>query len=120
MFGLRPIASNAFSSLWKNITSVAPVQWGKTGGIGKKKKEHFKQSPRAEMKEYLANIFHEPVAKELKEEVKQYIRPDKRVSIRTIDYDKLSTDIDLVQRIISKAQEIQQEQEDELLILMMV
>lgn len=118
MFGLGAFAQNAFNSIGTKLEPI--VSWGTRGGIGKKKKEHLKQSPRAEMKEYLANIFHEPVAKELKEEVKQYIRPDKRVSIRTVDYDKLSADIDLVQRIISKAQEIQQEQEDELLILMMV
>lgn len=118
MFGLGAFAQNAFSSIGTKLEPI--ISWGTRGGLGKKKKEHLKQSARAEMKEYLANIFNEPVAEELKEEVKQYIKPEKRASVRSIDYEKLATDIDLVQRIILKAQEIQQEQEDELLILMMV
>ena len=119
MFGLRPIASNSFNSLWNKYV-VPAVTWGKTGGIGKKKKEHVPQSARAELKEYLATVFDEPIAIDLKEEVAEYVKPSQGFSINSIDYGKLAQNVELVQSIIAKFQEIQQEQEDEALLLMLM
>lgn len=120
MFGFRPLASTPFSSLLNLIQGGIPVQWGARGGIGKKKKEHIRQSARAELKEYLASVFADPVAEELKEEVKEYVKPSQGFSIESIDYGKLAKNVELVQSIIAKFKEIQQEQEDEALLLMLI
>lgn len=117
MFGLGAFASRAFNQLTQII--VIPSTWGEKGGVGKKKKEHIKQSARAELKEYLATVFDEPVAEELKEEVKEYVKPSQGFSVHSIDYKKLAQNIELAQRIIHKAREIQQEQEDEEILLML-
>ena len=58
--------------------------------------------------------------KELKEEVAQYVKPSQGLSIHSIDYGKLARDTELMQRIIAKIQEIQQEQEDEAVLLMLM
>lgn len=118
MFGLGAFASRAFNQLTQII--VTPSTWGEKGGLGKKKKEHIKKSARAEMQEHLEALFAEPVAQELKEEVKEYVKPSQGFSVHSIDYGKLAQNIELVQRIIAKAQEIQQEQEDEALLLMLM
>jgi len=120
MFGFGPFASSPFNALRRLVSSVAPSTWGSKGGIGKKKKEHVKQSARAELKEYLASVFAEPVEEELKEEVAEYVKPSQGFSIHSIDYGKLAKDIELMQRIVNKAREIQQEQEDEAILLMLM
>ena len=123
MLGFGALASRAFNALVSIVVTppTPPSQWGKTGGIGKKHKlEEVKQSKRAEIKEYLATLFAEPVAEELKEEVKEYVKPSQGFSIHSIDYRKLAQNIELAQRIIQKAQEIQQEQEDEAILLMLM
>jgi len=119
MFGFRPLASTPFNSLLNLIQGI-PVQWGATGGLGKKKKEHIRQSARSELKEYLASVFADPVAEELKEEVKEYVKPSQGFSVESIDYGKLAKNVELVQSIIAKFKEIQQEQEDEALLLMLI
>jgi len=120
MLGLRAFASAAFNSLIQVVQpSPAPV-WGSKGGIGKKRKESIKKSARAEMQEHLEQLFADPVAEEIKEEVKKYVKPSQGLSIHSIDYGKLARDLELVQRIIAKAREIQQEQEDEALLLMLL
>jgi hypothetical protein len=118
MFGLGAFAQNAFNSLGTKIEPI--IAWGSRGGLGKKKKEHIRQSARAELKEYLASVFAEPIAEELKEEVKEYVKPSQGFSIESIDYGKLAKNVELVQSIIAKFQEIQQEQEDEALLLMLM
>ena len=119
MFGFNPFASTAFSSLLKAITP-SPDVWGSRGGIGKKKKEHLKLSARAELKEYLASVFAEPVEAELKEEVAEYVKPSQGLSVNSIDYGKLAQNVELVSRIMGRINEIQQEQEDEALLLMLM
>lgn len=124
MFGLRSFASTAFNSLLRVVTPTPPepVTWGKTGGI-KKHNEKIKKSQRAEMQEHLEMLFAEQTAEavaEIKEEVKEYVKPSQGFSIHSIDYGKLAQDLELVQRIINKVQEIQQEQEDEALLLMLM
>jgi len=120
MFGLRSFASTAFNSLIKFTSPTPPAPaWGSKGGIGKRK-ENIKKSARAEMQEHLEALFAEPVAEEIKEEVKEYVKPSQGFSIHSIDYGKLAQDLELVQRIINKVQEIQQEQEDEALLLMLM
>lgn len=120
MFGLGAIASRAFNTL-QVIVTTTPSTWGQKGGLGKKKKEeHLKKSHRADLKEYLATVFEEPVAQELKEEVKEYIKPKQELSVATVNYSKLEKNIDLINRIIAKVQEIEQEQEDEAVLLMLM
>jgi hypothetical protein len=119
MFGLRAFASGAFNSL-PNIVTTIPSTWGQKGGIGKKHKDHVKKSQRAELKEYLATVFDEPIAADLKEEVKEYVKPSKGLSVNSIDYGKLSQNVELVSRIMGKIKEIQDEQEDEALLLMLM
>jgi len=119
MFGFNPFASTAFNSLLKAITPPTP-SWGSKGGLGKKKKEHIRKSARAEMQDHVKELFAEPVAAELKEEVAKYVKPSQGLSIHSIDYGKLAQDAELVQRIIGRFKEMQQEQEDEALILMFV
>ena len=120
MFGFNAFASTAFSSLIQAITPPAPSAWGSKGGLGKKKKEHIRKSARAEMQDHVKELFAEPVAEDLKEEVAKYVKPSQGLSIHSIDYGKLAQDAELVQRIISRFKEIQQEQEDEALLLMLV
>lgn len=120
MFGFNSFASTAFNSLLNKISSPNPNVWGSKGGIGKKKKEHLKLSARAELKEYLASVFAEPVEAELKEEVAEYVKPSQGLSVNSIDYGKLAQNVELVQRIMGKINEIQQEQEDEALLLMLM
>ena len=121
MLGFGALASRALNALIQVVTPTPPgPTWGSKGGVGKKKKEHIKQSARAELKEYLATVFDEPVAQEFKEEVKEYVKPSQGVSVHSIDYGKLARDIELVQRIIQKAQEIRDEQEDEAVLLMLM
>jgi len=122
MLGFGALASRAFNALI-GVISTPPTPtptWGQKGGIGRKHKESIKKSQRAELKEYLATVFDEPVAEELKEEVKEYVKPSQGLSVHSIDYGKLAKDIELVQRIIQKAQELQQEQEDEAILLMLM
>ena len=118
MFGFSPLASVPFNALRKIVSAVTPSTWGQKGGLGKKKKEHIRQSARAELKEYLATVFDDPIAEDLKEEVKEYVKPSQGLSVNSIDYGKLAKDVELVQRIIDRFKEMQQEQEDEALILM--
>jgi hypothetical protein len=120
MFGFNSFSSLPFSSIKQYVSNVAPYVWGKTGGLGKKKKEHVRQSARAELKEYLATVFDEPIAADLKEEVAEYVKPSQGLSVESIDYGKLAKNVELVQSIIAKFQEIQQEQEDEALLLMLM
>lgn len=117
MFGFHSFASTAFNSLLKKVTAPSPDIWGSKGGIGKKKKEHVKLSGRAEIKEYLASVFADPVAEDLKEEVAEYVKPSQGLSVNSIDYGKLAQNVELVQRIMQQIQEIQNEQEDEALLL---
>lgn len=117
MFGFSAFATTAFNSLKRAIIPPNPNVWGSKGGIGKKKKEHIKLSARAEMKEYLASVFADPVAEDLKEEVSEYVKPSQGLSVNSIDYGKLAQNVELVQRIMQQIQEIQNEQEDEALLL---
>lgn len=120
MLGFSALAARALNSLIQKIVIIPPSQWGSKGGIGKKHKEHIKKSARAELKEYLATVFDEPIAEDLKEEVKEYIKPSQGLSINSVDYGKLAQNVELVQQIINKFNEIQQEQEDEALLLMLM
>lgn len=120
MFGFNAFASTAFNSLLNAVKGPTPSVWGSKGGIGKKKKEHLKLSARAELKEYLASIFAEPVEAELKEEVAEYVKPSQGLSVNSIDYGKLAQNVELVQRIMGRINEIQQEHEDEALLLMLM
>ena len=119
MFGFSPFASTPFNSLLRAIVPPAPT-WGAKGGLGRKKKEHIRKSARAEMQEHVKELFAEPVAAELQEEVAKYVKPSQGLSIHSIDYGKLAQDAELVQRIIGRFREMQQEQEDEALLLMLV
>jgi 5'-deoxynucleotidase YfbR-like HD superfamily hydrolase len=121
MLGFSALAARAFNSLIQKVVNPTPTPtWGSKGGIGKKRKEHIKKSARAEMQEHLEALFAEPVAQELKEEVKEYVKPSQGFSVHSIDYGKLARDIELVQRIMQKAQEIRDEQEDEAVLLMLM
>lgn len=121
MFGFSPLASTPFNSLLKLVQSVTPTPtWGQKGGLGKKKKEHVKLSARAELKEYLASVFAEPVEEELKEEIAEYVKPSQGLSVNSIDYGKLAQNVELVQRIMDKLHAMQQEQEDETVLLMLI
>ena len=120
MFGFSPLASTPFNALRQIASAITPSTWGQKGGIGKKKKEHIRQSARSELKEYLATVFDEPIAEDLKEEVKEYVKPSQGLSINSIDYGKLAQNVELVQRIMGRINEIQQEQEDEALLLMLM
>lgn len=117
MFGFHSFASTAFNSLLNKVIAPSPDVWGAKGGLGKKKKEHVKLSGRAEIKEYLASVFADPVAEDLKEEVAEYVKPSQGLSANAIDYGRLAQNVELVQRIMQQIQEIQNEQEDEALLL---
>lgn len=121
MFGFNAFAVTAFNALKRAVVPpTPPSQWGKTGGIGKKKKENIKLSARAELKEYLASVFADPVAEDLKEKVAEYVKPSQGLSVSSIDYGKLAQNVELVQRILDQMHAIQQEQEDEALLLMLM
>ena len=120
MFGFNSFASTAFSSLLSAITPPSPSAWGSKGGLGKKKKEHIRKSARSEMQDHVKELFAEPIAADLREEVKEYVKPSQGLSIHSIDYGKLAQNVELVQRIIGRFNEIQQEQEDEALLLMLM
>jgi len=110
MLGFSALAARAFNSLIGiAVPAPTPVTWGQKGGIGKKRKEEIKRSARAEMQEHLEALFADPVEQEIKEEVKQYIKPSQGFSIHSIDYGKLARDAELMQRIIARAIELKQE-----------
>lgn len=119
MFGFSALASTAFCAL-KNavVPPPPPSQWGSKGGIGKK--HEIKKSRRAEMQDHVRALFAEPVAQDLKEEVAEYVKPSQGLSVHSIDYGKLAQNVELVQRIIDRFNEMQQEQEDEALLLMLI
>lgn len=119
MLGFGALASRAFNALIQVVTPTPAPTWGQKGGIGKRK-DKIKKSARAEMQEHLETLFAEPVAQELKEEVKEYVKPSQGFSIHSIDYKKLAQNLELAQRIIQKARELQQEQEDEAILLMLM
>lgn len=118
MFGFGAFATRAFNSLANAVIPPAPT-WGSKGGLGKKK-EHIRKSARSEMQDHVKELFAEPVAADLREEVKEYVKPSQGLSIHSIDYGKLAQNVELVQRIIGRFNEIQQEQEDEALLLMLM
>jgi hypothetical protein len=121
MFGFRAFASSAFNSLINVVTPTpTPSVWGEKGGLGKKKKEHIKLSARAELKQYLATVFDEPITEDIKQEVAEYVKPSQGLSVNSIDYGKLAQNVELVNKIMAKMQEMQQEQEDEALLLMLM
>ena len=121
MLGFGALASRAFNALVNIVVPTPAPTWGSKGGIGRKHKlKEIKKSTRAEIQEHLEHLFAEPVAQELKEEVKEYVKPSQGFSIHSIDYGKLARDIELVQRIMQKAQEIRDEQEDEAVLLMLM
>lgn len=120
MFGFNAFAVTAFNALKRAVVPPNPNQWGNKGGIGKKKKENVKLSARAELKEYLASVFAEPVAEDLREEVAEYVKPSQGLSVNSIDYGKLAQNVELVQRILDQMQGIQQEQDDEAILLMLM
>lgn len=117
MFGFKAFATQPFASFTQVAQEI--VSWGRTGGVGKKKKEHIAQSKRSEIKEYLATIFAEPV---VEEEIIEALQPyaEKEVTPSAIDYKSLLKDISTVQNIIARAQAIQQEHEDEEILLMLI
>jgi hypothetical protein len=119
MFGFSAFATRAFNSLASAIIPPAPA-WGSKGGLGRKKKEHIRKSARSEMQDHVKELFAEPVAADLREEVKDYVKPSQGLSIHSIDYGKLAQNVELVQRIIGRFNELQQEQEDEALLLMLM
>lgn len=121
MLGFGALASRALNALIQKVVTPVPPGpvWGSKGGIGKRK-ESIKKSARAEMQEHIEVLFGEPVAQELKEEVARYVKPSQGLSIHSIDYGKLARDTELMQRIIAKINEIQQEQEDEAILLMLM
>lgn len=102
-----------------NYSGSGPV-WGSTGGIGKKHKEHVKRSARADLQEHIETLFADPVAQDLKEEVQEYVKPSQGLSIHSIDYGRLAQNAELVERILDRIKDIQQEQEDEALLLMLI
>lgn len=121
MFGFHSFATTAFNALRNAVSSpIPPSQWGSKGGLGKKKKENIKLSARAELKEYLASVFADPVAEDLKEKVAEYVKPSQGLSVSSIDYGKLAQNVELVERIMAQMHAIQQEQEDEALLLMLM
>lgn len=119
MFGFGAFATKAFCSLANAVIPPTPSTWGTKGGIGKKK-EHIRKSARAEMQDHVKELFAEPVAAELQQEVAKYVKPSQGLSIHSIDYGKLAQNVELVQRIVDRFKEHQQEQEDEALLLMLM
>lgn len=118
MFGFSAFATRAFNSLANAVIPPSPT-WGSKGGLGKKK-ERIRKSARSEMQDHVKELFAEPIAADLREEVKEYVKPSQGLSIHSIDYGKLAQNVELVQRIIGRFNEIQQEQEDEALLLMLM
>ncbi len=121
MFGLGPLASSAFNSLWRLVVPTPPPTVIVTKGGIKKRKEEIKKSNRAEIQEHIKTLLEVPaVAEEIKEELQGYVKPSQGLSLYSIDYGKLAQDLAIVERIIAKANEIRQEQEDEAILLMLM
>jgi len=119
MFGIGAFASRAFNQLLKKV-AVEPVVWGRKGGI-KKRNEEIKKSKRAEIQEHIKTLFEVPqVAEDIKDQLQGYVKPSQGLSPYSLDYGKLAQDLEIVQRIIAKANEIRQEQEDEAILLMLM
>lgn len=121
MFGLGPLASKAFNALWNLVTPTPPPTVIVTKGGIKKRKEEIKKSKRAEMQEHIKTLFEVPeIAEDIKEDLQGYVKPSQGLSPYSLDYGKLAQDLEIVQRIIAKANEIRQEQEDEAILLMLM
>jgi hypothetical protein len=118
MFGLSALASTAFNALKKAIAPT-PVQWGRTGGIGKK--HELKKSKRAEIQDAVRLVIDGPeIEEEMIEALQPYVKAQQSFSPFSIDYKRLANDMAVVQRLLFIANEMRQEQEDEELLLMML
>jgi hypothetical protein len=114
-FQISGFQRNAFQI----VTSIAPIPVVKSKGGYKKERTHnksFKQT----VKESLEELLGEPkVIEQVKEIVSEFSNSTKP-TISSIDLRMLSQNVEIAQRIINMAMEMQREREDEEAILLLM
>jgi long-subunit acyl-CoA synthetase (AMP-forming) len=110
--------NNAFQrNAFQILIEYVPLPLGLKGaGNYKKHNKSFKHS----VKESLEDLLAEP---KVVEQVKEIIEPysnSKQVSLSSIDFKLLSKNVEVAERIINMAMEMQREREDEEAILLLM
>ena len=101
------------------IANYIPTPSNLTRGGLKKERKH-NRTFRQTVKESLHALLDEP---KIVEEIKELVQPysnSKYLTISSIDFKLLSSNVEAAQRIINLAQEMQQEREDEEAILLLI
>ena len=110
--------NNAFQrNAFQILIEYVPLPLGLKGaGNYKKHNKSFKHS----VKESLEDLLAEPkVVEQIKEIIKPYSN-SKQVSLSSIDFKLLSKNVEVAERIINMAMEMQREREDEEAILLLM
>ena len=110
--------NNAFQkNAFQILVEYVPLPLGLKGaGNYRKHNKSFKHS----VKESLADLFAEPkVIEQIKEIVEPYSN-SKQISLSSIDFKMLSKNVEVAERIINMAMEMQREREDEEAILLLM
>ena len=110
--------NNAFQrNAFQILIEYVPLPLGLKGaGNYKKHNKSFKHS----VKDSLENLLGEP---KVVEQVKEIIEPysnSKQISLSSIDFKQLSKNVEVAERIINMAMEMQREREDEEAILLLM
>jgi len=110
--------NNAFQrNAFQILIEYVPLPLGLKGaGNYKKHNKSFKHS----IKDSLENLLGEP---KVVEQVKEIIEPysnSKQISLSSIDFKQLSKNVEVAERIINMAMEMQREREDEEAILLLM
>lgn len=110
--------NNAFQrNAFQILIEYVPLPLGLKGaGNYKKHNKSFKHS----VKESLADLFAEP---KVVEQVKEIIEPysnSKNITLSSVDIKQLAKNVEVAERIINMAMEMQREREDEEAILLLM
>ena len=110
--------NNAFQrNAFQILIEYVPLPLGLKGaGNYKKHNKSFKHS----VKDSLEDLLGEP---KVVEQVKEIIEPysnSKQISLNSIDFKQLSKNVEVAERIINMAMEMQREREDEEAILLLM
>jgi len=114
-FQSNSFQSNAFQIVGAVIPNVNPVTRG-----GLKKERKHNRSFRQTVKESLHALLDEP---QVIEQVKELVQPysnSKNLTTSAIDFRLLSQNVEIAERIINMAMEMQREREDEEAILLLM
>jgi hypothetical protein len=114
-FQSNAFQSNAFQIVGAIIPNVNPVTKG-----GLKKERKHNKTFRQTVKESLNALLNEP---QIVEDIKELVQPysnSKHLTVNAVDLKLLARNVEVAERIINMAMEMQREREDEEAILLLM